>query len=84
MKVELIIPIDCLRGRLRKDGYFFRLYRDLQIVQKCPMRTKHERTPDEIANQKRFGAISREVNRLEREGDKRSHKTLWQWVSQTL
>ena len=34
MKVELIIPVEKLRGRLQKDGYYFRMYRDQQIVQR--------------------------------------------------
>ena len=36
MLVELIIPIDRLRGQLKKDGYYFRMYRGQQIVQRCP------------------------------------------------
>jgi hypothetical protein len=36
MKAELIIPIETLRGALRKDGYYFRMYRGQQIVQRCP------------------------------------------------
>ena len=31
MKVELIIPIERLRGKLRQDGYYFRQYRGQQI-----------------------------------------------------
>jgi len=27
MKAELIIPIEVLRGKLRKDGFYFRMYR---------------------------------------------------------
>ena len=30
MKAELIIPIDVLRGKLRKDGFYFRMYRGQQ------------------------------------------------------
>ena len=33
MKVELIIPV-------QKDGYYFRMYRDQQIVQRCPRKWK--------------------------------------------
>ena len=36
MKAELIIPIETLRGALRKDGYYIRMYRGQQIVQRCP------------------------------------------------
>ena len=30
MKVELIIPVEKLRGRLQKEGYYFRKYRGQQ------------------------------------------------------
>ena len=56
MKAELIIPIESLRGKLRKDGYYFRMYRGQQIVQKCPDRSKHVKTANEAANQERFAA----------------------------
>ena len=52
MKVELIIPIDKLRGMLRKDGYYFRLYRNEQIVQRCP--TKWQDTPARKAAREKF------------------------------
>lgn len=54
MKVELIIPIERLRGKLRQDGYYFRLYRGQQIVQKCP--TKWKDTPARKAARERFAA----------------------------
>ena len=52
MKAELIIPIACLRGKLRNDGYYFRLYRGQQIVQRCP-RTWTD-TPARRAARERF------------------------------
>lgn len=36
MKAELIMPLETLRGKLRKEGYYFRMYRGQQIVQRCP------------------------------------------------
>ena len=54
MKAELIIPIDNLKGKLRQDGFYFRMYRGQQIVQKCPDRSQHRKTPNEAANQQRF------------------------------
>jgi len=54
MKVELIIPIEGLKGKLRQDGFYFRKYRGQQIVQKCPDRSQHVKTPAEAANQRRF------------------------------
>ena len=55
MKAELIIPIDALRGKLREDGYYFRMYKGVQIVQRCPDRSKRK-TAAEEANQRRFAA----------------------------
>ena len=52
MKVELIIPIERLKGKLRKDGYYFRMYRGEQIVQRCP--TKWEDTPARKAAREKF------------------------------
>jgi len=54
MKVGLIVPIEWLKGRLRQDGYYFRMYRGQQIVQRCPDRTGHVKTAGEAANQRRF------------------------------
>lgn len=82
MKAELIIPIDSLRGCLRKDGYYFRLYRGVQLVQRCPNRKRHERTLAEIANQRHFAMVTREVNKRVKQGDKRSHKAIWREVSE--
>lgn len=56
MKAELIIPIDALRGKLREDGYYFRMYKGVQIVQRCPNRSGHIKTEAEKANQRRFAA----------------------------
>ena len=52
MKVELIIPIDKLRGALRKDGYYFRMFKDQQIVQRCP--TVWKDTPARKAAREKF------------------------------
>ena len=54
MKVELIIPIDRLRGQLKKDGYYFSMYRAQQIVQRCP--TGWKDTPARKAARERFAA----------------------------
>ena len=56
MIVELILPIEALRGKLRQDGYYFRLYKGEQIVQRCPDRSKHKKTEAEAANQRQFAA----------------------------
>ena len=51
MIVELIIPIEGLRGKLRQDGYYFRKYKGQQIVQRCPNRSGHIKTAAEAENQ---------------------------------
>ena len=84
MKCELIIPIDVLRGKLRKDGFYFRKYRDQQLVQRCPDRTYHERTFAEIANQKRFAVIAAEVAKRLKSGEQKSRKKLWKEVARSL
>ena len=52
MKAELIIPIETLRGALRKDGYYFRIYKGQQIVQRCPR--KWTDTPARKAAREKF------------------------------
>ena len=52
MKVELIIPIESLRGTLRKDGYYFRVSNGIQIVQRCPRKWKD--TPARKAAREKF------------------------------
>ena len=54
MIVELIMPIEALRGKLRDDGYYFRMYKGKQLVQMCPNRSRHVKTEAEQANQQRF------------------------------
>ena len=48
----LITPIEELRGMLRKDGYYFRMCKGTQVVQKCP--TKWKDTPARKAARERF------------------------------
>ena len=52
MKAERIIPIETLRGKLKEDGYYFRMYKGKQIVQKCPRKWKD--TPARKAARERF------------------------------
>ena len=61
MKVELIMPVEALRGKLGEDGFYFRLYKGVQIVQRCPDRTGHVKTPAEAENQRRFAERYRKV-----------------------
>lgn len=84
MKAELIIPIDALRGKLREDGYYFRMYKGVQIVQRCPDRSKHKKTIAEAANQKRFAQRAQVVNQMLKAGSKVSRKNLWKLASQAV
>ena len=52
MKADLIIPLEALKGALRKDGYYFRMYKGQQIVQRCP--TKWKDTPARKAAREKF------------------------------
>ncbi len=52
MKAELIIPIETLRGALNKDGYYFRICKGQQIVQRCPQKWKD--TPARKAAREKF------------------------------
>ena len=52
MKAVLIIPIQTLRGKLDKGGYYFRTYNGEQIVQRCPR--KWTDTPARKAARERF------------------------------
>jgi len=54
MIVELIIPIEALRGALRQDGFYFRKYKGRQLLQRCPNRKGHVKTEAEARNQERF------------------------------
>ena len=52
MIVELIIPIETLKGKLRADGFYFRVSKGKQIVQKCPR--KWTDTPARKAAREKF------------------------------
>ena len=67
MIVELIIPIEALRGALRQDGFYFRKYKGRQLLQRCPNRKGHVKTEAEARNQERFA---------ERYGRKNEKKTM--------
>ena len=52
MIVELIIPIETLRGKLKEDGFYFRVCKGKQIVQRNPTRWKD--TPARKAAREKF------------------------------
>ena len=78
MKVEMILPIDCLKGVLHKrDKLYFRLYKGMQVVQRCPNRDGYVPTEKEKAGQDLFAERTRIVNQKIKEGSKLSRKELW-------
>ena len=68
MKAELINPIERLRGKLKKGGYYFRMYRGEQIVQRCP--TKWKDTPARKAARELFARTWGQRYRRGKEGMK--------------
>ena len=54
MKVTLLEPIETIRGTVERGKYYFRMYKGIQIVQRCPDRSRHVKTAAEKANQQRF------------------------------
>lgn len=58
MKVVPILPIETFYGKLNERGkyYFRRSRKGIVYACLCPDRSKHQKTPAESANQKRFAA----------------------------
>ena len=52
MTVELILPIDALHGKLRNDGFYFRVTNGKQVIQRTP--TKWRDTPARKAAREKF------------------------------
>ena len=59
MIAEMIVPIECLRGKVKNGGYYFRMYKGKQIVQSCPRKWKD--TPARKAARERFVAEYRKM-----------------------
>ena len=64
MVIKLIIPIESLKGQLRKEGYYYRKYKNRQVVQRCPNRKGHVKTAAEAMNQDKFIAKYRKTKDL--------------------
>lgn len=55
MIVTFKSPILGMQNKLRhKDGFYLRKLHGKYILQRCPTRTNHVKTPQEHANQQRF------------------------------
>ena len=78
MKVQLILPIAALRGKLNdKARFYFKTLNGNTYVQRCPNRTNQPPTSAQTAARDRFTAIAQEVTRMLAEGSKKSRKQLW-------
>ena len=77
MKVELILPIARLHGKLNsKAPYYFKTVNGKTFVQRCPIRTAPP-TSNQIAAKARFAAIAKMVAQMRTDGSKKSRKQLW-------
>lgn len=82
MKVELILPIAQLHGKLNsKAPYYFKTVNGKTFVQRCPVH-KVPPTTQQILARSRFGKIARIVAQMKLEGSSLSRKQLWQLVSE--
>ena len=82
MKVELILPIAQLHGKLNsKAPYYFKTVNGKTFVQRCPVR-KAKPTPYQILARSRFGKIARTVAQMQLEGASLSRKQLWKLASE--
>ena len=80
MKVELILPIARLRGKINsKSPFYFKTVngKTFVFVQRCPNRSTKAPTPAQTAAKQRFAAIAQIVARMKAEGSKKSRKQLW-------
>jgi len=78
MRVELILPIAKLHGKLNgKAPFYFKTVNGKTFVQRCPNRSSQHLTAAQIAARERFSSIAAEVSRMLEEGSKKSRKQLW-------
>lgn len=78
MKVQLILPITALRGKMNGNArFYFKTVNGKTFIQRCPDRTNQPATPAQKAARARFSAIAAEVTRMLEEGSKKSRKQLW-------
>ena len=58
MKVELILPIVCLRGKINsKSPFYFKTVNGKTFVQHCPNRSTKAPTPAQTAAKQRFAGL---------------------------
>ena len=78
MKVELILPIAKLHGKLNsKAPYYFKTVNGKTFVQRCPKRSTKPLTKAQQDARERFAAIAKMVKQMLEDGSKKSRKQLW-------
>jgi ribosomal protein L13 len=78
MKVQLILPIASLRGKLNSRArVYFKTVNGKTYVQRCPNRSHKTPTAQQTAARERFSAIAKEVTRMLPECPHKSRKQLW-------
>ena len=78
MKVELILPIAKLHGKLNgKAPFYFKTVNGKTYVQRCPDRSTQTPTAAQTAAKQRFAAIAGMVRQMMTEGSRKSRKQLW-------
>ena len=83
MRVELILPIARLRGKLNGHSpFYFKTVNGKTFVQRCPDRSTKAPTPAQTAAKQRFAAIAKLVTQMRAEGSKKSRKQLWKIATQ--
>ena len=83
MRVELILPIARLRGKLNcHSPFYFKTVNGKTFVQRCPDRSTKAPTPAQTAAKQRFAAIAKIVKQMKAEGSKKSRKQLWKIATQ--
>jgi hypothetical protein len=78
MRVELILPIAKLHGKLSgKAPYYFKTVNGKTFVQRCPNRRTQPVTMAQQAARERFATIAGMVKQMLEEGSTKSRKQLW-------
>ena len=84
MRVELILPLEALHGKLTGDArYYFRTVNGRQYVQRCPRRPRRP-SASQTASRASFAARARLVAQWQRNGCRLPQKRLWALASELL
>ncbi len=79
MRVELILPVAKLHGKLNgKAPFYFKTVNGRTFVQRCPNRSLQPPTPAQTAAKERFATIARMVRAMYLAGSKLTRKQLWE------